>query len=214
MKEAIWRLEGKFIASDCPIDHPFFRQTMQRVSGDGWRAELGGSGRGRAIASHRTRASERAGSSSSRQMCPPFLSLSPLILTPPQSFRNFVAVRIDGVRSAEFALGRGRTTELQRLNCQTHPEGPRAGGRAAGRGVGACHSTSRPPQRPPAPFHPRSLRPSISRNPSARPPLPALLHYIRNLVINGMRCSLPRFLGAIHPESEGEIFSENIYSLD
>ena len=29
VKEAIWRLEGKFIASDRPIDHPFFRQTMQ-----------------------------------------------------------------------------------------------------------------------------------------------------------------------------------------
>ena len=29
MKEAIWRLEGKFIAADCPIDHPFFRQTTQ-----------------------------------------------------------------------------------------------------------------------------------------------------------------------------------------
>ena len=99
--------------------------------------------------------------------------------------------------------GRGRTLELPRLNCQTHPEGPRAGGRAAGRGVGACHSTSRPPQRPPAPFHPRSLRPSISRNPSpprrARPSPPCCTH-IRNLVINGMR-SLPRFLGAIHPES-------------
>ena len=159
----------------------FGRQTMNERSG------------------RRRKVEARAAScSASRQMCPPSasaLSLSPLILTPPQSFRNFVAVRIDGVRSAEFALGRGRTTELQRLNCQTHPEGPRAGGRAAGRGVGACHSTSRPPQRPPAPFHPRSLRPSISRNPS-----PPCCTHIRNLVINGMR-SLPRFLGAIHPES-------------
>ena len=68
MKEAIWRLEGKFIALDCPIDHPFFRQTSE------WRWMASE----RAIASH---ARAHAGSSSSRQMCPPFLSLSLFLLS-------------------------------------------------------------------------------------------------------------------------------------
>ena len=144
MKEAIWRLEGKFIALDCPIDHPFFRQTSE------WRWMASE----RAIASH-ARACGKFFLSSDVSALSLSLSLSPLILTPPQSFRNFVAVRIDGVRSAEFALGRTRTDGVTTTKLSNTPRGS-AGGvgfeRQGGRGVrrrGACNSSSRPPQRPP-----------------------------------------------------------------